>query len=237
MASAAGGDVPPRRGWGRLQNVPSQMPSVIRLRVAEKSIAQASCTYSVLWPRQLAGSLRIRFCQWRPGGTCCRWLPGRIAAMGLCSDRSRRRAWPGNTVVLSVRSAVNRGCRHSPGIRKARWDSLLIRDLVQVLNMLPRGNICLPGVLTQLQRADVRRNRPPILRCNLRSIIRHRAIAVRDDYKKVTQWCIAQPICVEVPRRPVATLHDHAVAVAHARVARRAIDVEPFLAARHRIRV
>ena len=88
-------------------------------------------------------------------------------------------------------------------------------------------------VPAELQRADVGDDRPAILRPDLGGVVGHRAEAVRDHVEEVSDRRLAQPVLVKRRRPPIAALHDHAVALAGAAVARRAEDVEALLSARH----
>ena len=102
---------------------------------------------------------------------------------------------------------------------------------MEILRTLARRQRSLRGVLTQLQGADIGHDRPAVLRAHLRAVLRHRAIAIGDDRVEVAQRRIAQPVRMEVAGRPVASLHDHAGTVAHARVTWRAKHVVLLLPA------
>ena len=89
--------------------------------------------------------------------------------------------------------------------------------------------------LAELQRADVGGDRPAVGHRHLRRVVLHRAEAVRHHVEEIADRRVAQPLVVERRRRPEAALHDHAVALARAAVARRAEHVEPLLPARHHL--
>src|SRR5271170_2766660 len=95
--------------------------------------------------------------------------------------------------------------------------------------MSPRRDIRLGRLLAQLQSLDVRHNRPTIRRSDLRRVIRHRAVAVRDHMKEVSQRRALEPRRMEAPSLRVPALHNHPYPVAHTRVAWRAVNVVTLL--------
>ncbi len=124
-----------------------------------------------------------------------------------------------------------RQCRQCPPVREVRRVSHLLRNLGQRLHIRRRRHILERRVLTQLQRADVGRNRPAILDRDLRRIIRHGAIPVADDVKIMAQRLLQDARLQQISRRLVAALDDHAAPVSNPGMARRAVDIEPLLAA------
>ena len=73
---------------------------------------------------------------------------------------------------------------------------------------------------------DVGHNRPAISRRNLRCIVRHGAEAVGHHVEEISQRRFAQALDVIRRRARKPRARNHAVAVAHTRVAGRAINVE-----------
>ena len=94
-------------------------------------------------------------------------------------------------------------------------------------------NIVDPRVLTELQRADVRGNGPPIAHARLRRVVGHRAEPVRHHVEEVSDRRVTEAVLMIGGRPTVAASDDHAVALSGSAVARRTIDVESFLAAHH----
>src|SRR5438067_4145906 len=94
-------------------------------------------------------------------------------------------------------------------------------------------NIIDGRVLAQLQSAHVGDDGPAIVRPDLRRVVGHRAEAVGDHVEEVADRRITEAVLM-VGRRPtVPAAHDHPVSLPGAAVARRAVNVEPLLAARH----
>ena len=89
----------------------------------------------------------------------------------------------------------------------------------------------------QLQRANVRGDRPTILDLDLRRVVGHRAETVGHDVEEMADRRRAQAIVEKRRRMPIASPDNHAVAKAGAAVAWRTVDVEALLAPRHQRRV
>ena len=94
-------------------------------------------------------------------------------------------------------------------------------------NRLARRDVGGGGVLAQLQRPDVGGNAPAITRRNLGGIILHDAVSVGHHVEEIADRSFPQPLDV-IGRRLAreAARWDEAVAVAHAGVARRAVNIE-----------
>src|SRR3984885_6022005 len=124
------------------------------------------------------------------------------------------------------------GCvRHLPWLGVAGRQTLLPRDFAQLLHSHACRDVALLRILAQLQCTDVRGDSPAVRRRHLRGVVRHGAVSVGDHIEIVAQR-LCQPLgIVEVAGRLVAALDDHARAVAHTRVTRRAVGIELFLAA------
>src|ERR1700722_5975949 len=95
--------------------------------------------------------------------------------------------------------------------------------------MSPSGNIRLRRLLAQLKRFDVGHNRPAVRWYNLRRIVRHGTVAVRNHMKEVAQWRRLKPCRMEAAGLGIPALHNHPNPIAHARVARRAVNVVTLL--------
>src|SRR6187402_3837870 len=145
--------------------------------------------------------------------------------------------FPGDTVVLIIRCAINGGCGKSPLRREVARETFTLGNVFELFHLRARLDISRSCMLRKLQSADVRCNRPAIFGCDLRSIIRHRAVAVRHHAEEVAKWCGAQAVRMEVARRTISALHDDATAVADARVTRRAVDVVTLLSSLKKLRV
>src|SRR6185503_15533445 len=94
------------------------------------------------------------------------------------------------------------------------------------------GNVARRCVLAELQRALVRDNRPAVLHGDLRRVVLHRAETVRHHVEKVAGGGVPEAILHERRRLAHAALHDDAVALPRAAVARRAEDVVALAPAR-----
>ena len=97
---------------------------------------------------------------------------------------------------------------------------------------LPGGHVGHGGILAQLQGADIGHDAPAIARRNLRSIVGHNAVTIGHDVEEIPQRHFAQALGVIGRRLARKTARRHrSVAIAQARVAGRAIDVEALAAA------
>src|SRR5207249_8882609 len=74
---------------------------------------------------------------------------------------------------------------------------------------------------------------PAILGPNLRRVIGHRAEAIGDHIKEVTERRFPEPILMKGRRTAIAAAYHHAVALSGPAVARRAEHVEPLASTRH----
>src|SRR5438045_9789088 len=109
--------------------------------------------------------------------------------------------------------------------------------LLRHLRRVPARYIRCRRVLAVLERADVRDDRPPIARRNLRAVVGHRAEAVRDHVEEVANVRVPKSIAVIRRRLLVPPLHDDAIAAPRAIVAGAAVDVVAFLASLAYVRV
>jgi hypothetical protein len=89
------------------------------------------------------------------------------------------------------------------------------------------------GALAQLQRPNVGGNGPAVRDRQLRRVVLHRPEPVRHHIEEIADRCVAQAIVVIRGRLAESALHDHAVALAGAAVARRTEHVEALLPALH----
>lgn len=92
-------------------------------------------------------------------------------------------------------------------------------------------NIGQHGALAQLQCADVSNYAPAIIRGHPRSVARHRSIAIRNHVEEVSNRRILQSR--DVIRRGLAesASNNLTITIANAAMTRRAINIEPLLAA------
>src|ERR1051325_11499491 len=86
--------------------------------------------------------------------------------------------------------------------------------------------------MTQLQRADVGGNRPPVLHRNLLRISRHRPPTVRHDIKEMAHRSIAQGLRIVGRRLLVAATYDHSVPRSGRAVTHRTENLVTLLPAR-----
>src|SRR4029077_12451741 len=99
-------------------------------------------------------------------------------------------------------------------LRRLRWQ------------VLARRNICLGGVLAELQSSDVGHDVPAIARWNLRRVVGHDAETVAHDVEEVSKRSLLQALLMKRWRLArESTRRDEAIAVSHARMAGRAINV------------
>src|ERR1700759_3760088 len=127
------------------------------------------------------------------------------------------------------RRGIDRSGRLAPRLRIARRQDLLRRHFAQLLHPDALQHIALLRVLAQLECANIGSDGPAIGCLDLSGVVRHGAITVRDDREVVAQR-LSQPVrVVEVSRGLIATLANHAGAVANARGAGGAGGIEFLL--------
>src|SRR5262249_17723584 len=90
-------------------------------------------------------------------------------------------------------------------------------------------------VLTQLQCPDVGSDRPAILRIDLRGVVEHRAEAIGHNVIEMAERYLLQAGLMVGRRMLQASLHDRAIAVTDAGMARSAIDVIALLTAEQQL--
>src|SRR5262252_4427368 len=104
--------------------------------------------------------------------------------------------------------------------RYSGWSSVRSSGVVAPFTSGPRGrercplgfrHVVEPGVLAQLEHADVERDGPAVGHGDLLRVVGHDAEAVRDGVEEVAVGFLAQAVDVERWRLAVATLDDHAV--------------------------
>ena len=83
-------------------------------------------------------------------------------------------------------------------------------------------------ILAQLQRPDIRDDRPSVPHVDLSRIVRHGAKTVGYHIKEMTDASLFQAIDVERRRLPESPLDHHPFAVSEPPVTDRAKDIEPF---------
>src|SRR5207247_4706643 len=76
---------------------------------------------------------------------------------------------------------------------------------------------------------------PAVFGAHLRGVVGHRAEAVRHHVEEVADGRIAETVLVVRGRMAITAANHHAVTLAGAAVARRAEDVESFVAALHHL--
>src|SRR5258708_5163529 len=84
-----------------------------------------------------------------------------------------------------------------------------------------------------LQRADVGGNAPAVVRSHTRGVARHGAKTIRHHVEKMSNRRVRQLGCEIGRRLPIASTHNHALAVAETAVAGGAVYIEALLAAQH----
>src|SRR5512140_2135250 len=143
--------------------------------------------------------------------------------MGLRDRRSRAcRRRRSRTPLFTFKGM--RRCRRSGTARSGRG------RLVQLFSVFRSQKI--PGhVLRGLEGSYPRDDRPAVLRRDLRGVAGHLAEAVRHDVEEVARALVAESVDVERARVLEAARDDHALPLARAAVARRAVDVEALLPA------
>src|SRR5206468_2360536 len=119
----------------------------------------------------------------------------------------------------------------TPTIIARGRQALACCHILQVLHLRARPHVAILGSLAELQRAYIGGHCPALRRRELRRVVRHGAVPVSHYVKVVRQRLRYAHLVVEIGGRLVAALHNFPQAVAHPRVARRAVNVEPLLSA------
>ena len=119
----------------------------------------------------------------------CRLLPVLAVAACRCT-----------VACVGMHIRPDRPACREPACRQAastppqrRRQPFALRDIRKRLHLRARGNIRRRRILAQLQRPDVRHDRPAVCRRHLRRVVRHRAIAVRHHVEEVAQRSSLQP--------------------------------------------
>ena len=126
---------------------------------------------------------------------------------------------------------MRRNCRRRqlPRSGKARRQILRSRNILQLRHLRPSRNVRGSSTLAQLQGPDICRHRPAILRRQLRRVIRHRPIPVRNHIEVMAQRLRPPYLVIQIASRLISPLHNRTQPVSNPRVARRAVDIEPLL--------
>src|SRR5436190_197292 len=115
--------------------------------------------------------------------------------------------------------AVETGLTREESCRPSRSLSMFPLAFSSLLLSTPRGLVELVALtrrhigdgcaLTQLQRANIGDDPPPVVRRYLRRVIRHRPKAIGLYIEEVSNGCIAQSVIVKGRRLTEASFHDH----------------------------